>query len=137
MSMAKVYLDSCMIIGLIEGDATLRQTLRRQLCNHLICCSELSRLKARVLAIRNDDAASLQQFDQFFAACEMVTLNRAVFDQSALLRAKSNLKTPDALHLAAAIHASCEEFWSDDKQLNSVASRFMSVVDWEKLDALK
>lgn len=27
MSMAKVYLDSCMIIGLIEGDATLRQTL--------------------------------------------------------------------------------------------------------------
>jgi hypothetical protein len=41
--MAKVYLDSCMIIGLIEGDATQRRLLKAQLINHSIYSSELAR----------------------------------------------------------------------------------------------
>ena len=34
-----------------------------------------------------------------------MNLNRAAFDLAALLRAENNSKTPDALYLAAAIHA--------------------------------
>jgi uncharacterized protein len=135
--MANVYVDSCMIIGLIEGDATQRILLKKQLIKHSIYSSELARLETRLLAIRNDNQDSLQNFDRFFAACEIIALNREVFEQATLLRAKTQLKTPDALHLAAAIHAGCQEFWTDDKQLKNTASRYLTVVDWSTLDAME
>jgi predicted nucleic acid-binding protein len=135
--MANVYLDSCMIIGLIEGDAIQRQLLKKQLIKHSIYSSELARLETRLLAIRNDNQDSLRKFDGFFAACEMIALDRAVFEQATLLRAKTNLKTPDALHLATAIHASCHELWTDDKQLKNTASLYLKVVDWVALDEMQ
>jgi uncharacterized protein len=79
----------------------------------------------------------LQNFDRFFAACEIIALNRAVFDQATLLRAQSHLKTPDALHLAAAIHAGCQEFWTDDKQLKATASQSLKVLDWSALERME
>jgi uncharacterized protein len=135
--MANVYVDSCMIIGLIEGDVTQRILLKKQLIKHSIYSSELARLETRLLAIRNDNQDSLQNFGRFFAACEIIALNREVFEQATLLRAKTQLKTPDALHLAAAIHAGCQEFWTDDKQLKNTASRYLTVVDWSALDAME
>jgi hypothetical protein len=53
--MARIYLDSCMIIGLIEGDSSQRQILKQQLVKHSIYSSELARLESRVLSIRNDN----------------------------------------------------------------------------------
>lgn len=69
----------------------------------------------------------------FFAACEFVDLNRAVFDLAAVLRAESNLKTPDALHLAAAMHAGCDEFCTNDRQLIRIATPRIKVIDWDIL----
>jgi predicted nucleic acid-binding protein len=45
-----------------------------------------------------------------------VNLNRAAFDLATLLCAENNPKTPDALYLAAAIQAGCDEFCINDKQ---------------------
>jgi predicted nucleic acid-binding protein len=67
----------------------------------------------------------LQKFDRFFAACEMIALNRAVFEQATRLRAKNQLKTPDALHLAAAVHAGCDELWTNDQQLKATDSQYL------------
>ena len=131
--MAKIYLDSCMIISLIEGDATQRQLLKQQLPKHAIYSSELARLETRLLAIRTQNRNSLQKFDGFFAACKIIALSRTVFEQATLLRANSNLKTPDAIHIAAAIDAGCQEFWTDDKQLKAIDSQFLKVVDWSIL----
>jgi uncharacterized protein len=115
--MAKVYLDSCMIIGLCEGDLNQRHSLKTQLMNHIVYSSELARLETRLLAIRTSNQDSLTLFDRFFVACEMIAFDRAVFERATFLRANSALKTPDALHLSAAIQANCDEFWTDDKQL--------------------
>nr|WP_052166388.1 PIN domain-containing protein [Methylobacter tundripaludum] len=60
-------------------------------------------------------------------------LNRAVFDLASVLSAESNLKTPDALHLAAAIQAGCDEFCTNDKQLVKVATQRIKVIDWDML----
>jgi predicted nucleic acid-binding protein len=46
------------------------------------------------------------------------------------------LKTPDALHLAIAIHANCSEFWTNDKKLVKAAGKSLSVMDWIALEAL-
>jgi predicted nucleic acid-binding protein len=91
-------------------------------------------LEARLLAVRQNNETALQQFDRFFTVCEMIDLNRAVFELATTLRADSQLKTPDALHLAAAIQAECTEFWTNDKQLVKAAGKRSTVVDWDALE---
>ena len=66
----------------------------------------------------------------------MIDLNRLVFELATRLRAESQLKTPDALHLAAAIFAGCREFWTNDKQLVKAAGKHLTVVDWAVLEGL-
>ena len=131
--MQTVYLDTCMVIGLIEGDAEQRIALKNYLSNKAIFSSELVRLEARLLAVREKNLAHLQLYDSFFAACEFVELNRSVFDLATRLRAENNLKTPDALHLAAAISSSCDEFCSNDKRLLKISTQHIKVIDWGML----
>ena len=50
--MAAVYLDACMVIGLIEGDSEQRHALKLYLSGQVVFRSELVRLEARLLAIR-------------------------------------------------------------------------------------
>jgi hypothetical protein len=64
--MAKVYLDSCLIISLIEGDAIQRQLLKQQLPKHTIYSSELTRLETRILAIRTQQSRQLAEIRPFF-----------------------------------------------------------------------
>lgn len=37
------------------------------------------------------------------------------------LRAQHGLKTPDALHLATALHHGCTEIWTNDDRLKAAA----------------
>ena len=126
-----------MIIGLIEGASQQRRLLKTQLLNRTIYSSELARLETRLLAIRNNDQDNLGQFDNFFMACEMIALDRAIFERATLLRANSKLKTPDALHLATAIETNCHEFWTNDKQLAAIASQHLKMMDWAALDNIE
>ncbi len=133
--MTSVYLDSCMIIGLIEGDATQRRVLKNRLRDQLVFSSELTRMETRLLPIRNDDKVCLRKFDRFFELCEMIPLDCAVFERATMLRARNGIQTPDALHLAAAIEGGCQEFWTNDKRLRVVAHNFLTILDWDALGA--
>ena len=132
--MSKLYLDSCMIIGLIEGDTRQQQLLKSRLRSHRIFSSELARLESRILAIRQNNEVYLKRFDLFFEACEMIEFNQAVFECATALRVEHNLKTPDSLHLAAAIQTSCDEFWTNDQRLAKAATEHLIVVDWAILE---
>jgi len=46
-----------------------------------------------------------------------------VFRIATELRARHRIKTPDALHLATAMHYGCCEFWTNDDRLNTVAEK--------------
>jgi uncharacterized protein len=49
-------------------------------------------------------------------------LTPAIYDSAARFRAAHRaLKTPDALHFAAALHHGCTEFWTNDDRLAAVA----------------
>jgi uncharacterized protein len=134
--MSAVYLDTCIIIGLIEGDKRQRSILKALLPKHQIYSSELVRLETRLLPIRQNAPVKLTQFDRFFSVCKFIDLNREVFELATQLRAESHLKTPDALHLAAAIQAGCTEFWTNDKQLVKAAGKALLVLDWAALGDL-
>lgn len=70
----------------------------------------------------------------------MIDLNRIVFGQATDLRVIHNLKTPDALHLAAALTANCDQFWTNDQQLvkaiNDKLLQNMRVRDMANLESM-
>lgn len=61
-----------------------------------------------------------------FERIEEVALDAAVFTRSAELRADFGLKTPDAMHSAAAQIAGCTELWTNDRRL-AAASHGLAV----------
>lgn len=127
--MARVYLDSCIVIYLLEGSPQLQQGIAGALeadegrAPH-IRVSDLTRLECRVGPLRRADHLLLAEYDAFFAQRQVIclALTAAVFDLAAELRAQYKLKTPDALHLAAAIRGSCDEIWTGDERFSAAAA---------------
>ncbi|TXL10306.1 hypothetical protein BMR08_09910, partial [Methylococcaceae bacterium CS2] len=70
--MKSVYLDTCMVIGLIEGDAEQRKALKNYLSDKTVLSSELVRLEARLLAVRENKLEQLQLYDGFFSVCDFI-----------------------------------------------------------------
>lgn len=119
-----IYLDANVVIRLVEGDAPTRAPLVARLASSLgvpgsLVTSRLSRLECRSKPLRAGDAAVLAHFDVFFAGIELVLLDvtAAVVERATELRAKYNLKTPDALHCATAAEAGVAAFLTGDRAL--------------------
>lgn len=128
-----IYLDACIVIYLVEchprlatpiQEALLRQTGARVAWTHL------TRLESRTKPLRDNNRQTLQLFDTFFSAptARRVELTPAIFDLATELRATHGLKTPDALHLAAAILGGCKEFWTNDSRLEKAAAGRIAIV---------
>jgi len=60
---------------------------------------------------------------------ELVPIDAMIAEQAAELRARYNLRTPDALHIAAALSADCQAFLTNDKKLKSVTDIEIWVLD--------
>ena len=82
--------------------------------------SRLTRLECRTRPLRAGDLTTLAQFDVFLAGVELVLfeLSPAVIERATDLRAKYNLKTPDALHYATAVEAGAVVFLTGDRALS-------------------
>jgi len=71
------------------------------------------------MPLRNEDHALLADYDRFFGAdgVELIEVSRDVIDLAASLRAQFSFKTPDAIHLATALHAGANVFLTADAAL--------------------
>jgi uncharacterized protein len=122
-----VYCDSMILIyymdhiGPFQDRAANRLASLRANGDRLVV-SDLTRLECRVTPIRLGDALALAKFDAFFALPDVryAPLTTAAFDRATQLRATRQLKTLDALRLAAAIEAGCEVFLTNDARLGSI-----------------
>ena len=76
-------------------------------------------MECRVLPLREGRAELLADYDAFFASLDggLLGLHAAEFEKATDLRARLNLRTPDALHLAAAIVCGCDVFLTNDQTL--------------------
>ena len=107
-----------------RGDV-LRHFIRRMadpdLHFHL---SDLVRMECLVLPLKNQDVLLLDDYRRFFDLVQAawIPMGRSVFTRAAQLRAEYRIKTPDALHVAAALEAGCVEFWTNDRQLGVLTS---------------
>ena len=133
--MRHVYLDACVAIYYVEQHQALFQRVDSALFpasgeQITPVFSDLTRLECRVYPLRNQDQALLARYDAFFKLpdCGFVNLDSSVFDLATELRAQFTLRTPDALHLAAAIRYGCHEFWTNDERLSKAAANHLSVI---------
>ena len=131
----RAYLDSCVLIYRIEQRAPWADRVNERLSlleasRATLIVSELTRLECRVRPLALGRADMLSDYDQFFAQPQIgwQTLDRAVFERATLLRAESRLKTADALHLAAAITAGCQQFITNDLRLARAAADHIDVL---------
>jgi predicted nucleic acid-binding protein len=66
------------------------------------------------------DAIALAAFDTFFTRPDVVKvpLSTAAFDRATILRSAFGFKTPNAIHLAAALEGGCGLFLTNDGRLS-------------------
>ena len=58
----------------------------------------------------------------------MIPTTRALWEEAARLRAKTNLTTPDALHAATALHEKCTLFVTNDWAFGRVDGQTIAVL---------
>jgi len=120
-----IYLDTCIVIYVVERHPLYSasiETLMRNAGAVDFCYTPLVRLECLVMPFRTNDTALLKLYEAFLGAQRLLDLPSVVFDEAARLRdAHQSLKTPDAIHLAAARHHGCAELWTNDGRLNSIA----------------
>lgn len=139
--MPRVYLDSCVVIYYVERHPVLASRVEAALFPRegetpRPVHSDLTRLECRVGPLRRRDTALASRFDAFFALadCERAPLDAGVFDLATGLRAEHGLRTPDALHLAAAIRSNCGEFWTNDSRLAKAAAGGIAIILFDRTD---
>ena len=86
---------------------------------HQFAVSDLTRLECQVGPLLSGNSVLLGKFTTFFQSpdVQVLPLTAAVCDRAAVLRAKYRFKTPDAIHLAAAIEHGCDRFLTNDVKL--------------------
>lgn len=122
----KAYIDSCVAIYFIEGPVEVREAVAaafRTLDEEPACISDMVRFECRIGVLRRDDLLKLDEYRRFFDRALLVPLGGDVFDLASELRATHNLRTPDAIHAAAAITHGCDELWTNDRRLAAIEGR--------------
>ena len=134
IEVVRIYLDSCIVIYLNESVPTIRTSLWQQLrtafAENTICLSPLTRMECRVLPLRQNNPILLARYDYFFRRSGVcfIPMAASVYELATKLRATQNIKTVDALHLAAAHIGGCTAFWTNDSRLAKAAEGIIQII---------
>ncbi|MDR1187996.1 MAG: type II toxin-antitoxin system VapC family toxin [Bifidobacteriaceae bacterium] len=128
--MGLTYLDSCVLIYLIEHPGRLSNDIERRFvtAGDSLAFSPLVRLECLVGPLRSHNASLEGVYKRTLERMVIVPLGLDVYDEAASLRAAHGLKTPDALHLAAARLGGCQTLWTNDQRFAKAAPGFAEVV---------
>ncbi|PJI84858.1 type II toxin-antitoxin system VapC family toxin [Luteimicrobium subarcticum] len=122
-----IYLDSCLVIYAVEDQGSRGTRLREMLArDEVFAVSPLVHLECLVGPLRRDDIDVEQRYRTVLALFHQVELDQTVIERAARLRATTLMKTPDALHVAAAQVHGCDALWTNDDRL-AAASRGFAV----------
>lgn len=123
--MKRIYLDSCILIYLIEKHpehSPKITTTLENLSEYQLAVSPLLHMEVLVKPLQNGNILLKQQYEDFLAQQIWLPIPEIVYEQALQLRVEHRLKTPDALHLAIARYHCCTDFWTNDDRLNIAAN---------------
>ncbi len=132
----KMYLDANVIVYGYEASEPIRSVVRSRLwqwCNDdggTLMTSLFSRLECRVVPLRDQDEELLNAYENFFSggSVEVAEISLPIIDLATALRAQYGFKSPDAVHLASAIHGGAQLFLTGDVQLRRCSSIAVEVI---------
>lgn len=128
----RLYLDAAPIIYWVEKVAAFYPQVdaRVKQAGVTLVSSHLALMECLVLPLRQGPSGLQQDYDQFFATqiADIVAFTETVFRTAAEIRATHNYRTPDALHLAAALAGGCDEFLTNDAALKGFPRIAVEVV---------
>ena len=130
-----IYLDSCGFIYSVERVEPYR-TLLEPMWQQAgagqfeIVTGGLSVMETLVKPLRDRDTGLERLFRDIFDSREvrLIPATRALWEEAARLRATTNLKTPDALHAAAALRERCTLFVTNDAAFRRVEGLTVAVL---------
>lgn len=117
--MGLIYLDSCILIYLIERHPEYAARAERALAatEARFAISPLVKLECLVQPMRQGDLVRQRHYEAALAELQLLPMAESVYLAAAQLRACFNLRTPDALHLACAQAHGCDALWTNDDRL--------------------
>ncbi len=128
----RLYLDAAPVIYAVEQVTPFFAVVDARLSasGTVRVASDLTRMECRVKPVREGNADLLKDYDDFFAyaVAEIVALSREGMDRATEIRARYGFKTPDAVHLAAAVVTSCDVFLTNDHRLDRFPDLSIEVV---------
>ncbi|MBX2996988.1 MAG: PIN domain-containing protein [Caldilineaceae bacterium] len=92
--------------------------------NVTLCTSGVTLVEALIHPLRNGRTELVDGYKKLLLSTQgvqLIHLNTDGYLSAALLRAKYNLRTPDALQLGASIQHGCEVFITNDRRLKRVS----------------
>lgn len=122
--MRRAYVDACLLIYWVEGLSPVAQAATTWVAlqrDAKLCVSPLVRLEVLVKPMRSGNESLVRVYDSLLKDQEWLPMGDEIFARALGLRSQHGLKTPDALHLACAIHHGCTEFWTNDDRLKAAA----------------
>ncbi len=94
--------------------------------------STVALLEVLIVPLRNGDAETAQAYRNILLNNDAMTLmlvSPEVAERAAKLRARYTVRTPDALHLATALHAGATHFITNDTRLPALAELQVITLD--------
>jgi predicted nucleic acid-binding protein len=125
--MGLIYIDSCLVIYLAEDRSRqdfIAHAMERE-ASAVFALSPLVKLECLVEPHKQGDLALERFYLELFDRFVTLEMTETVFLQGARLRAQFGLRTPDALHLACALHHRCESLWTNDNRLARASLGFV------------
>lgn len=121
-SYGSVYIDTSVAIYSVEANLDYWDVLqplwfKSQIGEIKIVSSELTLMEALVRPLKTGDSLLVADYEELLLNNEevgLIPIDRSILREAARLRAETNLKTPDALHAATALMASCQMFLTND-----------------------
>jgi predicted nucleic acid-binding protein len=124
-----VFLDSAPLIYFIEGHSAYQSILSdlfdfNDKGGFFFVTSSVTLLEVLVKPLREGQNAIAEQYRNILttaAGIELFDITTAIAEQAAQLRARYNIKTPDAIQIATSIEIGADYFLTNDNRLKAVS----------------
>ncbi|MEB3885927.1 type II toxin-antitoxin system VapC family toxin [Lyngbya sp. CCY1209] len=131
-----VYIDTSVVIYTVEANPSYYSLLqplweRFQIGDIELMTSELTLMEVLVMPIRQENYTLIEDYRNLLESTQiqLIPIEREILLGAAELRARTNLKTPDAIHATTAINANCDLFLTNDRAFDRISILSAIILD--------